>query len=326
MKDKLNWGILGTSFISGVMVEAIRADGRSQVAAVAGRNQQRLSDFANQYQIDATFTDFDVLIADPSIDIIYIALPNHLHCDYVIKAANAGKAILCEKSLSVDMESTQEALQVVADAEVFFAEGLMYLNHPLVAELLAQLDSGAIGELRSVHASYSAAISQFTNPGSKGALFNLGCYPLSLLYRVLQHQGRTPLESAVMSGFGRVGQDGNIVESSISLQLGEIAVQLHTAEDYGLKHQFELLGSKGYLRCDSNPWLPTESNRLVVAEFEQPEQTIEVKADGDAFLYQVRHVLDAIAAGKSELARPAANVEDSKQIMALLCQWHDAVV
>ncbi|MBW3138875.1 Gfo/Idh/MocA family oxidoreductase [Ferrimonas balearica] len=326
MSTPPRWGLLGTSFITGVMVDAIRQEGRSEAVAVAGRDITRLNDFASQYQIATTYTDFDALIADPNVDIVYIGLPNHVHTEYVIKAARAGKAVLCEKSLSVDLATTAEALAAVEAHGVFFAEGLMYLNHPLTSALLGQLESGAIGQLQSVQASYCAAISQFTNAGSQGALFNLGCYPVSLLHRVMQHQGLTESGAPQMAGFGRVGEDGNIVEANVALRFDNgLHVQLHTAEDYGLKHQFELLGSKGYLRCASNPWLPGTSNQLVVAEYEQPERIIEVPADGDAFLYQVRHIIDAIQAGEKQLPYPVAGWQDSAAIMALLCQWHDTV-
>ncbi|MCV5746461.1 hypothetical protein OFN42_40255, partial [Escherichia coli] len=80
-----------------------------------------------------------------------------------------GKAILCEKSLSVDMEKTELALQAVEAHKVFLAEGLMYLHHPLIRELVSVLKSGEIGELRSIHTSYIASIAQFVNPDSKGA-------------------------------------------------------------------------------------------------------------------------------------------------------------
>ncbi|WP_028115007.1 hypothetical protein [Ferrimonas kyonanensis] len=102
-----------------------------------------------------------------------------------------------------------------------------------------------------------------------------------------------------------------------------VQVQLHTAEDYGLRHQFELLGSKGYLRCDSNPWLPGNNSRLVIAEYEQPERVIDVSADGDGFLYLVRNVIDAIEQGQLQLNHPAANLKDSAQITVLLSQWYE---
>ena len=86
------------------------------------------------------------------------------------------------------MEKTEQALQAVKETGVFFAEGLMYLNHPLIAKLYQELATGEIGEVRSIQGSYVAAIDQFVNPASKGALYNLGCYPMSLIHSVAQQQ------------------------------------------------------------------------------------------------------------------------------------------
>ncbi|MDK9759765.1 Gfo/Idh/MocA family oxidoreductase, partial [Vibrio sp. D173a] len=215
----MKWGILGTSFISGVMADAIKGDAQSELYAVAGRTEKTLDEFAAQYQPTRTFNSYDALIEDESVDILYIALPNHVHHEYVIKAAQKGKAILCEKSLSIDMDKTDAALAAVKEAGVFFAEGLMYLNHPVIAKLHQELATGEIGEVRSIQGSYVAAIDQFVNPESKGALYNLGCYPMSLIHSVAQHQfGESVFENVKISAIGRRGNDGNICESSAMMR------------------------------------------------------------------------------------------------------------
>ena len=106
----MKWGVLGTSFISGVMAEAINNDEGSELYAVAGRSQQPLDDFVANYSPAKAYSSYDDILNDEAIDIVYIALPNHVHHEYVVKAAQKGKAILCEKSLSVDMDKTQQAL------------------------------------------------------------------------------------------------------------------------------------------------------------------------------------------------------------------------
>lgn len=321
------WGILGTSFISGVMAEAIRLDGQSKIYAVAGRSPEPREALAQQYDIPVQYDNYDALIADPEVDIVYIALPNHLHHDYVIKAAQAGKAILCEKSLSVDMEKTDAALAAVRQHKVFFAEGLMYLNHPFTAKILDVVKSGQIGELRSIQGQYTAAISQFVNPDSKGALYNLGCYPVSLLHLIIQQCcGDEALESYSVSAMGRRGQDGNVCEAFANFKFANgIMAQLHTAEDYGLHAEFTVLGSTGSVQLKSNPWLPEANNQLTVTQYEQTPEVIEVEAEGDGFLYQVRAVLKALELKDAKLARPAARPEDSRQVMKLLTDWEAAV-
>lgn len=322
----MKWGILGTSFISGVMADAIKGDAQSELYAVAGRTEKTLNEFAAQYQPTVTFNSYDALIEDESVDIIYIALPNHVHHEYVIKAAQKGKAILCEKSLSVDMEKTDAALKAVKDADVFFAEGLMYLNHPLIASLHKELASGEIGEVRSIQASYIAAIDQFVNPESKGALYNLGCYPMSLIHSVAQHQfGESVFENLQISAIGRRGQDGNICESSAMMRFNDgFTAQIHTAEDHGLKHGFTILGSKGCITLDTNPWLPTEENTFTVEIYETSKREVKVAAQGDGFHYQVRNIRQAVEQGNSELAAPMATHQNSRTIMKLLTDWEQA--
>ncbi|WP_281628944.1 Gfo/Idh/MocA family oxidoreductase [Vibrio sp. St2] len=322
----MKWGVLGTSFISGVMAEAINNDEGSELYAVAGRSQQPLDDFLANYRPEKAYSNYDELLNDDAIDIVYIALPNHVHHEYVVKAAQKGKAILCEKSLSVDMEKTQQALDAVKQSGVFFAEGLMYLNHPLVSAILEELKQGTIGEIRSIQASYIAAISQFTNPGSKGALYNLGCYPMSLVHLILQSQfGDQIFDNYSMQALGRLGQDGNICESSALIRFSDaLTVQVHTAEDHGLKHGFTILGSKGALTLDSNPWLATRSNQFSVEVYEMSQRQVEVEAEGDGFFYQVANIRKAIEEGKKSLSRPSATLEDSYQIMKLLTDWEQA--
>ncbi|MGF1735166.1 Gfo/Idh/MocA family protein [Photobacterium satsumensis] len=321
------WGILGTSFISGVMAEAIRQEGQSCIYAVAGRSPEPREALAAQYDIPMQYDSYDALIADPKVDIIYIALPNHLHHEYVIKAAQAGKAILCEKSLSVDMEKTEAALAAVDQHGVFFAEGLMYLNHPFTAKILDVIKAGKIGELRSLQGQYTAAISQFVNPDSKGALYNLGCYPVSLLHLIMQQcSSKECAESYTLSAMGRRGHDGNICETQANFRFANgVMAQLHTAEDYGLHAEFTVLGSTGSLQVMTNPWLPDTQNKLIITQYEQQPEVVEVTADGDGFLYQVRAVLSALESRDAELNRPAARPEDSRQIMKLLTDWENAV-
>ncbi|WP_299493825.1 Gfo/Idh/MocA family oxidoreductase [uncultured Shewanella sp.] len=328
METTLKWGIVGTSFISGVMADAIIEDGHSILHSVAGRNLDNLQLFANQYHIPNIYQDFDALITDDAVDIIYIALPNHLHHEFIIKAAEAGKAILCEKSLSIDMEKTHAAINAVKQHNVFFAEGLMYLCHPFANKISQVINEGHIGQIKSISGQYCAAIAEFVNPQSRGALYNLGCYPASLMHLILkQHFGRDYFENAAISAQGRYGQDGNICESSALIRLNNsVLCQLHTAEDYGLHASFTVLGTKGKLNISSNPWLPQATgNQLRVSEYEQAEQVIDIKADGNAFLYQVKQVRQALKANKTSLTFPSATIDDSLQIMQILTSWEQTV-
>ena len=325
----LRWGILGTSFISEVMAAAIARDRVAgepvaRVQAVAGRTPATLAAFGQQVGARRVSLDYDEVIGDPEVDVVYIALPNHLHHEYVVRAAQAGKHILCEKSLSVDLERTDVALDAVRRAGVFFMEGLMYLTHPLTHALVRELRSGVLGRLRMIDASYSAAISQVVNPAGRGAVYNLGTYPASLMRVALQAAGLST-DLAELRAIGLVaGPEGNVVETSASLRFDSGVIgRLHCAETYGAEVAgFSVTGERGRLRLGSNPWLPgAVGNRLEVEVYGQPARTVEVPAEDDAYLYQVRHVRDCLSAGRLEAIWPAPGLNESRELMELLTRW-----
>jgi predicted dehydrogenase len=320
----VKWGILGTSFISQVMADAIIAEGQSTLHSVAGRSAESRHEFSKKNNIERAFSDFDALIEDPDVDVVYIALPNHIHHDYVCKAANAGKAIVCEKSLSIDMDKTDLALASVTENGVFFLEGLMYLCHPLARTITNLIHSGVVGDVKSVHGDYCAAISQFVNPKSMGVLYNLGCYPVSLMHLLMQSAfGDEVFNQVSVQASGRRGSDGNICESSAVFSFANgVQANIHTAEDYGLYSSFRVLGSAGSLEIISNPWLPEAvGSQIRVTPYEGESELIEVPAAGDGFYYQVKLVRETLEQGALEVQRPAVRPRDSRAIMALLSAW-----
>ncbi len=182
----LRWGIIGTGFISHAMLAAISTSNGSVATAIAGRNAAALVDLKAQYGIPLTFADTADMITSNEIDVVYIALPNHLHAETTAAALAAGKPVLCEKSLTVTMEDASTLARAVKASRLFFAEGLMYLAHPLMAQLVTLLRDPSFGDLRSVSGFYAADIWQVVNPAGGGTLYNLGCYPASLLHLVVQ--------------------------------------------------------------------------------------------------------------------------------------------
>ena len=324
----LRWGILGTSFISETMARAILADPASSIQAVAGRRQEAIDTFADNFAVPRKYNNYKELIQDPQVDIVYIALPNHLHHEYIFACVSAKKHILCEKSLSVDMEKTQSIVDAVKDSEVFFIEGLMYLQHPLMMKLVELLENKIVGDVKTVSGQYCADIAEFVNPDSKGAIYNLGCYPVSLLHLVLQMSyGSDVWSDFDLTGFGSISKkDGNICEASMHLRLPNgVVAMLHTDETFGMSSEFVVVGDKGSLRFVTNPWLPEELSTIEITTLEGERQQIDVTAEGDAFSYQIKHIREAIEAGEQKIERPAARLQDSFEVMSILSRWEDSI-
>ena len=323
----LQWGIVGTSFISETLAEAIKGDPGSTLQAVAGRRPEAIDAFARKYGINATFADYSALIRDPEVEIVYIGLPNHLHHRYILECVAAGKHVLSEKSLTIDMEKTSQIVAAVTDADNLFVEGLMYLHHPLIERLVMLLNDGVIGNVKTITGQYCADIAQFVNAEGKGAIYNLGCYPVSLLHLVLQ----TACGDGIWSDFSLTGSgslspiDGNVCDASMNLSLPNgVTARLHTAETYGMFADFVVVGDEGTLRMVTNPWLPEETNTILVHRYEDEPEFIDVRAAGDAFYYQVMRIRERLALGEVTLARPAPRPNDSQEIMQILTRWEAA--
>jgi len=325
----LRWGILGTGFISHAMLGALRDSDGSSVAMLCGRNETALSDLSAQYGITNTTTDQAELFSNPDVDVIYIALPNHLHRAATEAAMAAGKPVLCEKSLTTNMEDAKALISSVKTAKTFFAEGLMYLAHPFMQQLDTVLRDPSVGDLRSVSGFYAADIWQVVNPAGGGTLYNLGCYPASLLHLVVQTMcGEDAFAARSIAAHGNIGKDSTLQDASLSVRFDNgVLVNLMSTDGHGMAHEFVIVTTKGTLRFATNPWLPEAgANRMIWQPYDGPARDIVVETKHDAFYHQTKMVERALAIGAKEAPRPSPRLSDSLEIMQFLTDWEAAAL
>lgn len=187
LASTLRWGVLGTAGIArSQVVPAIQASSNGRVTVLAGRDPVRNADFATAFGIKDVFTSYDALLASPDVDAVYIPLPNSLHAEWAIKAADAGKAVLCEKPLVPDAAEAGRVVEHFAVGNVPLMEGFMYRFHPQNAHALKLAKDGAVGEVREVRAHLSVDIMadaagniRFDKKLGGGSLLDMGCYAVS---------------------------------------------------------------------------------------------------------------------------------------------------
>ncbi|KAG7406185.1 D-xylose 1-dehydrogenase (NADP(+)) 2 [Fusarium oxysporum f. sp. rapae] len=322
----LRWGMLGTSFISDVVARSILASQNSTISAVFGRNETRLTAFANKHGIAERYTSIDELLDKAEIDVVYVGLPNHMHTPAVLAAAKRGKAILSEKSLATTMEDAKAIEKAVKNAGVFFLEGLMYLTHPLMKKTQELLLEGKIGTVRGVSGYYSANIWKKANPLSMGTIYNLGCYPVSLLHFVIETAfGSDAFEKRQLHGFGNISTEGSVHVRDASLTVrfdNGVLASLQSTDSYGNDSSFTILGDKGRIRFVTNPWLPIAGDNIIeIKTYGGATEQVIVPAEMDAFGYQVKKVEDYLSRGVKTAERPSPNVDQSVEIMGLLTEW-----
>ena len=182
----LRWGVLSTAKIGRTaVIPAIQRSEHGTVVAIASRDGETAEAVANDLGIPQAFSSYEALLAADDIDAVYIPLPNHLHAEWTMKAADAGKHVLCEKPLTLDADEAQRVVAHCAAAGVVLREAFMYRFHPQWLRTKQLVDDGRIGELRAVQAWFSyfnddaANIRNIAEFGG-GALMDIGCYPISV--------------------------------------------------------------------------------------------------------------------------------------------------
>jgi predicted dehydrogenase len=182
----LRWGILSTADIARhkVVPGILKAD-RCEVVAIGSRDVDRARQMADELDIPAAHGSYEALLADPAVDVVYIPLPNHLHAEWTIAAARAGKHVLCEKPLAMDAAEAERIVEVCATEGVRLMEAFMYRLHPSWEEVRRLVRSGRIGRLSAVQSWFSYANDDPANIRNKlevggGALYDIGCYTINL--------------------------------------------------------------------------------------------------------------------------------------------------
>ncbi len=213
MTGKIRWGILGTANIAyRRIVPAIQSSRNGVVAAVASRSLEKATTFAAEKGIPTAHGSYEALLADPNIDAIYNPLPNSEHAIWSIRAAEAGKPVLCEKPLASDAAEAGQIVDAFANHKLLLAEGFMYRFHPQTLKVKELVESGAVGEVQQISASFTFALRSDENIRlskalAGGGLMDVGCYPISFM-RLLTGQ-----EPSAVRALARKGEASQVDEN-----------------------------------------------------------------------------------------------------------------
>ena len=186
MSGDVRWGVLSTAKIGiDKVIPATAAADRCEVVAIASRDLERARAAASELGIARAFGSYEDLLADPDVDAVYNPLPNHLHAEWTIAAARAGKHVLCEKPLATTSTDAERMIQACEAEGVLLMEAFMYRLHPTWEAVTSLVASGRIGELKTVQSWFSyfnddpGDIRNLVETGG-GALYDIGCYCVNL--------------------------------------------------------------------------------------------------------------------------------------------------
>jgi predicted dehydrogenase len=184
--DKVRWGVLGAAKIAlEKVIPAMQRGETSEIVAIASRDGEQARSAADALRIEKSYGSYDELLADAGVEAIYNPLPNHLHVPWSIKAAEAGKHVLCEKPVGLSVAEVRTLLEARDRTGVLIQEAFMVRTHPQWLGTRELIRSGRIGELRVVNGFFSYFNRDPANirnqlPAGGGALLDIGCYPVTI--------------------------------------------------------------------------------------------------------------------------------------------------
>ena len=293
--DAVKWGIVSTADINRKVIPGAHASDKVDLVAVASRDQARADAYAKEWRIPRAYGSYDALLADPAIEAVYISLPNTLHCEWSIKAVEAGKHVLCEKPMSRRPEEVEAAFDAAERAGRLLSEAFMWRHNPQTKRLQELVASGTIGELRLVRSVFSYSLYDEDNIRLKtevegGALMDVGCYNVSgsRLF------GGEPERVYGEAWFGPTGTDWSF--AGTMRFPGDVVALFHCGTALVDQDELELVGSEASLFAD-DPW---HCNNPGI-ELRRDGKTELIAVDhADSYRLELENLSDAIR-GESEL-------------------------
>jgi len=295
---KVRWGIIGSASIAKrSVIPGIQQSETGEVVAIASRTLEKAQDIAKELSISQAYGSYQALLNDPNIDSVYIPLPNHLHKEWAIYAAEAGKHVLCEKPIALNAREAREIVGACEKANVVFAEGFMYRHHPRYALIREIIRSGEIGELRGIHATftYNQAEAQenvrYKKTWGGGSLYDVGVYPISAARMILEEE---PLAATVHAFFSEVHDDVDMMASGLLEFNRGVAMTFDCGMWAAGRNTLEVTGTEGRIEVPS----------AFVVQQNQKDNFFVVTADDhrEVDVPKVNHyVMQADAIGRSIL-------------------------
>jgi predicted dehydrogenase len=327
----LAWGILNTGSIANTFAQGLAQSRTGKLVAVGSRQLASATEFAAKYDRVKAHGSYDALLADPDVQAVYISTPHPLHAEWCVKAARAGKHILCEKPLTLNHA---EAMVVAAEARangVFLMEAFMYRCHPQTAKLVEIIRSGAIGDVAVIQATFSfnarfnARSRLFSNALGGGGILDVGCYAMSIARLVAGAARGVPfLDPTRVSGFAKMHPETSTDLYAIAAAEfpGGIFAQLATGVNLNQETGLRVFGSKGSIQVPAPFVFSREGGKSTIQvhrEGEPEPEPVVIECTDYLYALEADAVGDAIAADLKE--SPYVPVADSLGNMRALDEW-----
>jgi predicted dehydrogenase len=330
----LRWGLLAAGTIAAEFAEGIKESETGELAAVAARSGDRAAEFAALHDVPNSYGSYDELLSDDEIDVVYVSTPHALHAEWAIKAADAGKHVLCEKPLTLTHADAETVVEAARRNDVFLMEAYMYRIHPLIRLMVELIESGVLGEVRAVDVTFSddaadSAAARLSDPAlGGGGILDVGGYCTSVARLVSEvATGAGAVVPTEVSGMARLDPATGVDEFAMGLLRlpGDIIAQISCGFRLRQHDHIRVYGTEAQLYLPRPPWLfgmrkPGVTSEIVVTQPDGTVEVLEVEARQGLFAREADHVAAHIADRQS----PDVSWRETLANMRTLDLWREA--
>jgi predicted dehydrogenase len=310
---KVRWGILGTGGIAATFASDLPLVEGAELAAVGSRLPQTAETFAARHGFARAHGSWADLAADDGVDVVYVATPHALHYPAAMACLEAGKAVLCEKPMTLDVASSAMLVQEARAREVFLMEAMWMRCNPAILRIVELVADGAIGEVVAVHADFGlqgpfAAEHRLRNPAlGGGALLDLGVYPINLAHLFLG-------APATVTSWAHLSPEGVDLNTGLLFGYDTGAVAALTCDLVGAtRNAASITGTAG--RIDLPPGFFAPQTFTLHRSGAEPE-VVDLRFEGRGYQYEAAEVQRCMLAGALE--SPLMPQLTTLEIMTLL--------
>ena len=324
----IKWGIIGLGKMGRVFANAISEVENSKLICVASRSSNKLNIFQKDFKIkmENKFTNYKELIISKKIDAVYISTLNNTHVDLILECVKNNKKILCEKPIGLNLEEANLALTAIKKHDIFFYEAIAYRAHPQTKKILEVINSGEIGEIYKIEASFGFKVKKvkkdsrlFNKDFGGGAILDIGCYPISFFNLFCKKNEQLKL----IKSNGTFSSTGVDDESTVEISVGQnIKANCKISFKENLENFCKIYGKKGAIKIPS-PWLPAKKNYIEIINKNSYYKKF-IKCEKSIYAKQIEIISDLFL-GKLLDQTNYVNINESVEIMKFLDLWKSSL-
>lgn len=316
----IKWGVLGTAGIAGgCTIPGMQKADNCELYAIAGRNEAKVNDFMSRFGFKKGYVGYEKLLEDPDVQAVYIPLPNDIHKEWVIKALRAGKHVLCEKPMALNVKDAFEMYEEAKNNGCILMEAFAYLHSPYMESLISDVKSGIIGDILYIDTSFATQGYEedfrLHREQGGGMVYDVGCYCTTMILSLVDSEVESVKAVAEMTDLGV----DNLTTAIMKFENGTraaLTVGMVLGENSNARYdRLYIKGTKGAIYSDIPYNAEGMLNYRVEAEGKTIVRAINVPQN---YALEVSQLNDCILNGSKPHVSPEFSLKNAKLLDMIL--------